>query len=83
MSLTATPKDRFSRCEAPLAFLFISEEKEKESLKIVFKLGGNKEQSPDVYSQSSHDEKRHKHKKKKKKKSGDRDKDRSRHYEVP
>lgn len=51
------------------------EEKEKESLKIVFKLGGNKEQSPDVYSQSSHEEKRHKHKKKKKKK------DRSKHAE--
>ena len=49
--------------------MFISEE--KESLKMVFKLGGgNKEQSPDVYSQSSHDEKRHKHKKKKKRNQG-------------
>ena len=65
------------------ANFLVTEEKEKESLKMVFKLGGgNREQSPDVYSQSSHEEKRHKHKKKKKKKSGDRDKDRSRHYEV-
>lgn len=55
------------------------EDGEKESLKIVLKVGSNKEQSPDVYSQSSHDERRHRHKKKKKKKSGERD--RSRHYE--
>ena len=73
---------RFCHTLAQFVSLLVAEDREKESLKIVLKVGGNKEQSPDVYSQSSHDEKKHKHKKKKKKKSGERDKDRSRHFGV-
>ena len=65
-----------------LFFVLLVEDREKESLKIVLKVGGNREQSPDVYSQSSHEDRKHKHKKKKKKKSGERDRDRSKQFGV-
>ncbi|XP_052816064.1 bromodomain-containing protein 7-like [Mya arenaria] len=51
------------------------ESEERESLKIVLKVGGAQEQSDVAYTSSGYEEKKHKHKKKKKKK----DKDRHRH----